>query len=143
MAATLDAADFVRSGGAVLARNTAIPGRPHRTWRHRNHLRLHHQAAPPDAVPVAKRFDCDQLFARSDFATDDPIERAAGEHLLDALGRHPGDMDMMGRLALLFGSLHPFGNPLLQVLDGIATDAKLDQMKRHFDVSAEVPMEWI
>jgi len=38
----------------------------------------------------------------------------------------------MGRLALLFGGLHPFGDPFLQVLHGIAADAKLDQDEAAF-----------
>ena len=38
---------------------------------------------------------------------------------------------MMGGLAFLFGSLDALSNPLPEVLDGVAADAKLDQMKRH------------
>lgn len=47
---------------------------------------------------------------------------------------------MMGRLAFLFGSLDPFGNPPPEILHGIAADAKFDQMKRHVLMSAPTLM---
>src|SRR5262249_38599758 len=110
--------------------------RPHRPWRDRNDLWLHHQPAPPYAILVAKRFDADQFLARGNFATDDPIERTTCKNLLHTFRGHPRDMDMMGRLPLLFGGLHPFSDPFPQVLHGVAADAKLDQMERHAGFNA-------
>jgi hypothetical protein len=96
---------------------------------------LHHQAASADAVLVAKRLDGDQLFARGDFAANDPIDRAARQQFLDALGRHPRDVDVMGRLAFAFGDLDAVGDPAFEILDGFGADRKLDQMERHVFIS--------
>src|SRR5216683_1941681 len=105
--------------------------RAHRPRRHRDHLGLHHQAAASNAVAVAKRFDCDDLFARGDLSADHPVQRTASEDFLDPLRRHPGDVHMTLRKALFPGRAHALGDPSLEFLDGLAANGKLDQMKRH------------
>jgi len=124
--------------GAEIRRNVVVgeiaPAleRPHRPLHHRDHLGLHHQPAASDAVLVAERLDRDELFARRDFTADHPIQRAAVEHLVDALRRHAGDMNVMRRQALLLGGSDALRDPALQLLDGLTTDGKLDDMKRHY-----------
>src|SRR5436190_5054433 len=91
--------------------------RPHRPWRHREHLGLHHNAAATDTVLVAKLLERNDLFPRGDLASDHPIKRAAGEDFILALGRHPRDVDMPLGQALFLGRRHSFGNPLLEFPD--------------------------
>src|SRR6185437_3040331 len=105
--------------------------RAHRTRHHPDHLRLHDEPATPDAVLVAKRLDRDDLLTRRDLAADHPVKRTAFQYLVDALGRHAGDMDVMARQTLALGGSHAFGDPALEFLEGLATDGKLDEMKRH------------
>src|ERR1700745_2944623 len=66
-----------------------------------------------------------------DITADHPIERAAGEDVLHALGRHPGDVDVALGQALGFGRLHALGDPSLEFFDGFTANGELDQMKRH------------
>jgi hypothetical protein len=41
-------------------------------------------------------------------------------------------VDVMTRQPLFLCGAHPLGNPAFQFLDGLASDGKLDNMKRHF-----------
>jgi hypothetical protein len=51
---------------------------------------------------------------------------------------------MVRRQAFLFGRLDALGDPTLQVLHGVATDTKLDQMEGHFfDLGTNTLVEWI
>ena len=78
-----------------------------------------------------KRFDGDELLARGDFAADHPVQRAAGQQFLDAFRHHAGDVNVPRRQTALPGLQRPFGDPTLEVFDGLAANGKFDEMKRH------------
>src|SRR5207237_200584 len=84
-----------------------------------------------DAVAIPEGLDAHDLLTRGDLAADDPIERAAGEDLVDPLRSHARDMDMQLRQALLLGREHALRDPFLQLFDRLAADGQLDQMQRH------------
>ena len=68
----------------------------------------------------------------SDLAADHPVDRAAVENLLGALGHHARGVDVLGLLdAALLLLVQLRADPVLEVLDRVGADAELDEMKRH------------
>ena len=74
-------------------------------------------------------------FPAKNLAADHPKQRAAIEDLLGPLRYHPGGVIALAlaRSQLTFG-LELLRDPVLQILDGIAADAKLDQVQHVFRV---------
>src|SRR6185312_3034185 len=95
------------------------------------HLGLHHDPATSDAVLVAERLDADDLLTGRDFTSDHPVQRSARKDLFHSFRYHAGDVYMALRKTFLLRGLHPFSNPLLEFLDGIAANGKLENVKRH------------
>ena len=62
-------------------------------------------------------------------AADHPIERAAVGEFGRALWHHAGGVDVLAGLAAGAAALLP--DPILEVLDRVAADAELDEMKGH------------
>src|SRR6185437_3921338 len=89
------------------------------------------------ALLVDERPHIDDAFAASDLALDDPIERTAVGEFLGTLGDHACRVDMLGLLAAALFVLKPLLDPALEVFDGIATDAKFDQIEGHFGLSLQ------
>ena len=93
------ARDPVEIGRRVLvleiapALERAIGPRPHR-----HAFRIEHQPAAADAVLVDERANIEDALAAKDFAADHPIDRAAAEDFLGALGHHAGGVEALGLL---------------------------------------------
>src|SRR5262245_36359856 len=97
----------------------------------RDQRRVAHDGAAWHAVLIDAWIEIEDPLAHADIALDHPVERAAIEHLLAALRHHARDMGQHRLLALaaLFGE--PLLLPLPQVIDAVAADAELDDMKWH------------
>src|SRR5262249_16735198 len=80
---------------------------------------------------VGEGLDADQLLAAGDLTLDDPIEGAAADELVAALGHHAGRVEMAAALA------HALLDPFLELGDRLDPDAELDQMQRHGGLHAE------
>src|SRR3954470_22557809 len=87
-------------------------------------LAVEHNAAAADAVLVPERLDAQNAFAAKQFAPDHPIERAAIEQFIDPFRHHAGTMEALSRLAGFLFLCVLLLDPVLEILDGIATDAK-------------------
>src|SRR6516165_11900737 len=99
------------------------------------HLGAEHHSAAANALLVHERADGPDGLATHDLAADHPIERAAVGELGRPLGNHPGRVQVLARLAPLLTLFEPHADPVLEVLDRVAADAKLDEMQRHGGLS--------
>src|SRR5262249_31913664 len=86
-----------------------------------------------DAFLVDERTHVEQALPAGNLAADHPVERAAVDQLIGALGHHAGAMHVLAGKAALLAVLEPLADPLLEVLDRVATDAKLDEIEGHDD----------
>src|ERR1041385_6320572 len=104
---------------------------PVRAWLHQLDLAVEHDAAAADAVLVPERLDAEDALAAEYLAPDHPEQRAAIQQLIHALRDHAGAVEALPRLAgfLFLGQL--LLDPVLEVLNGIAADAQLDEMQGH------------
>src|SRR5262245_47085147 len=62
-------------------------------------------------------------------AADHPVERAAVDQLVGALGDHAGTMQVLGLFTA--GAPALLADPVLQILDRVTTHAELDEMQCH------------
>src|SRR5262245_36602421 len=88
-------------------------------------LGLEHQMAAADAFLV------DEPLPAHDLAADHPVERAAVAQLVGALGHHARSVHVLGREPALPALLELLADPILEILDRVTADAKLDEMKGH------------
>src|SRR5262245_33451847 len=95
---------------------------------HQHQLAVEDEAASSDAVLVDEGTDVEHAFAAHDRAADDPEQRPAVDQLIHPLRHHAGGVDV---LALLL-AMQLLGDPVLQFLDRVAADAKLDEMQGHY-----------
>src|ERR1043165_1589633 len=95
-------------------------------------LAVEHDAAAADAILVPEWLDAQNALAAKHLAADHPKERAAVEQLIHPFRDHTGAMKAFPRLAGFLFLRVLFFDPVLQVLDGIATDAQLDEMQGHY-----------
>src|SRR5262249_35636980 len=116
-----------RPGGEV-ARARDRPPRPRLD---QDELGLEHQMTAADALLVDEWAHIQEPLPAHDLAADDPIERAAVAQLLGALGHHARPVHVLGREPALPALLEFLADPVLEVLDRVAADAKLDEMKGH------------
>ena len=116
-------------------RDSASPGMPGRAavrpTRAGNRARCGSGRYPPHR----RRAGCQDAFPAKNLAADDPKQRAAIDDLFRALRHHPGGVIALAlaRSQLTFG-FQLLRDPVLQILDGIAADAKLDQVQHVFRV---------
>src|SRR5262245_57916684 len=94
-------------------------------------LWLQHQVAAADPFLVDEWAHVDNALAAHDLTADHPIERAAVAQFVGALGHHTRPVHVLAREAAFPALLELLANPILEVLDGVATNAKLDEMKGH------------
>src|SRR5215510_9554813 len=71
----------------------------------------------------------DEPLPAGHLAADHPVERAAVDEFLGALGDHAGAMQVLGLLAA--GAPALLADPSLQILDRVTAHAELDEMQRH------------
>src|SRR5438067_2618024 len=119
---------FRRALRLEIAPALKCPERP-RLGEHQR--RLEHQPAAADAVPVPERPQVEEPLTAQDLPADHPIERAAGDQLGGALGHHAGGMPMLERQLAPFLLLQFLADPVAQIPDAVAADAKLDEMQGH------------
>src|SRR3954464_12768842 len=117
----------------VVARKVApaLEG-PIRAWLHELDLAIENDAAAADAVLVGERLDAQNALAAEHPASDHPKERAPLEQPLPPLRNHAGPMKAFPRLARFLFPGELLLDPVLQVLNGVATDAKFDEMQGHY-----------
>ena len=73
----------------------------------------------------------EDALAAHDLTADHPIERAAVAQLVRAFGRHARAMHVLARESAFPALLKLLPDPILEILDGVAADAKLDEMQSH------------
>ena len=73
--------------------------------------------ATSDTLGIGEGADIDQPLAGAELALDHPVERAAGDDLLDPLGHHAGAVRVFLRLASFFLGGHPLLDPFFMVAD--------------------------
>src|ERR1044072_7826252 len=95
------------------------------------HLAVEDDAATADAVLVGERLDAEDALAAEPLAPDPPEQRAAVEQLIHPFRDHAGAVEAFSRLAGLLLLRGLLLDPVLEVLDGIAADAELDEMQGH------------
>src|SRR6185503_7285252 len=91
---------------------------------------VEHQLAALDAVFAGGRAQGQNALAAGDLSADHPIKRAAGE-VLGALGLHAGGVDVLGLLPAPLFLAQLLLDPVFQVGDRVAADAKLDEVEGH------------
>ena len=96
-----------------------------------NRLRLEHQVAAPNPIPVRERAHIDDALPAHDLTADHPIKRSAVAQLGGAFGDHAGPVHVLAREAAFTALLELLLDPILEVADRITADTKLDEMKRH------------
>src|SRR5262245_58780507 len=94
-------------------------------------LRLQHQIAAADPALVDERAHVEEPLPAHYLAADHPVERAALAQLVGALGHHARAMQMLARQLTLPALRELLANPVLEVLDRVAADAELDEVKGH------------
>ena len=98
-----------------------------------NELRLKHQMAAADPAPIHERAYVDEPLPTHNLSADDPIERAAVAQLIGALWHHARAVHVLARQSTLARSLR-FSDPVLELLDRVTADTKLDEMQGHGDL---------
>jgi len=112
----------------------------------RHGLAIKHDVAAADALFVDEWADVEDPLPAHDLSANHPIERAAVEDLGRALRRHAGGMVTLApaRAGLpggLAARLELFVDPVLKVADGIAADAKFDEMQHLATPGASRPLQ--
>src|SRR5215472_3057946 len=105
--------------------------RPIRPRLDQDELGLEHQMAAADALLVDEWAHIEEPLPAHDLAADHPIERAAVAQLLGALGHHARPVHVLAREPTLPALLELLADPVLEIFDRVAADAKLDEMKGH------------
>ena len=99
--------------------------RPVRARRHAHQLRPQVQARETAALPINLRRDVDDRLTHLDQPLDHPVERAAIDHLVAALGHHAGVV------AQALAAFQTARLVVLELFDGFDPDTELAQMQRH------------
>src|SRR5262245_63957580 len=94
-------------------------------------LRLERQIAATDSALVDERAHVEERLPAHHLAADHPVERAAVAQLVGALGHHARAMQMLARELALLALRQLLADPALEVLDRVAADAELDEVKGH------------
>jgi hypothetical protein len=87
--------------------------------------------ATADSFLVHKWANIEDALATHDLTADHPIERAAVAQFVRALGHHARAVHVLARESAFPALLKLLPDPVLEILDGVASDAKLDEMKSH------------
>ena len=85
----------------------------------------------PHPLLIDERTHIEDPLAAHDLTPDHPVERAAPAQFARALGRHACPVHVLAREAPFPALFDLLADPLLKIMDGVAADAKFDQMKRH------------
>jgi hypothetical protein len=124
--------DTVEVARRVLGRKiTPALERAPRARLDQHELRLQHEMAAADPLLIDERPHVADALAAHDLTADHPVERAPVAQLVGALGRHARPVHVLARKAASPARLELLADPVLEVLDGVATDAKLDEMEGH------------
>src|SRR5262245_26535593 len=94
-------------------------------------LRLQHQIAATDPTLVDERAHVEESLPAHHLAADHPVERAALAQVAGTLGHHARSMQMLARELALLALRELLADPALEVLDRVAADAELDEVKGH------------
>src|SRR5262245_18999487 len=105
--------------------------RPPRPRLDQGELGLEHQMAAADPFLVDEWPHVDEPLPAHDLAADHPVERAAVAQLVGALGHHARPVHVLEREPALPALLELLADPILEILDRVTADAKLDEMKGH------------
>src|SRR6516165_1068944 len=100
-------------------------------------LGLEHQITPTDSRLVNERAHIDEPLAAKNPTTDHPVKRAALAQLVGTLWHHARAMHVLARQSAPLARFEACANPLSEVFDRIAANAKLDEMERH-----RMPRAW-
>jgi hypothetical protein len=103
---------------------------PPRSRLDQNEFWLEHQMTPAHTRPVHQGTHIQKPLPAQHIAANYPEERPVLAQLIRALGHHARFVDVLAGLALTPPLLELAGDPLLQLLDGVATDAQLNEMER-------------
>src|SRR5262249_7984447 len=96
-----------------------------------------HQITPTDSHLVNERAHIDEPLAAKNPTTDHPVKRAALAQLAGTLWHHARAMHVLARQSAPLARFEACANPLSEVFDRIAANAKLDEMERH-----RMPRAW-
>ena len=102
---------------------------------------LEHKMAPAHPGLVDEGPYINQALPAHHFAADHPIQRAAVAQLIGTLGHHAGSVHVLARQSAFCALLEPLRDPMLQVLDRVAADTKLDEVEsqRFLPIGARSP----
>jgi hypothetical protein len=103
---------------------------PPRSRLDQNYFWVEHQMAPSHTRPIHQGTHVQKPLPAQHVAANYPKERPVMAQLIRALRHHARFVDVLAGLALTPPLLELAGDPLLQLLDGVATDAQLYEMKR-------------
>src|ERR1700730_7911913 len=103
-------------------------------WCNEDYFGIEHQRAASDALFVNEGPHRKDALAAHDFAADHPIERAAVDKFVRALGHHARGVDALRLFAVLPFLLELFLDPVLEIADRVTTDAELDEMEWHASI---------
>jgi len=134
--------DPVEIARAIFAREVSPAlKRPPGSGLDKNELGLEHKMAPAHPGFVDERPYVNQELPAHHFAADHPIQRAAVAQLVDTLGDHAGSVHVLARQSAFCALLEPLRDPMLQVLDRVAADTKLDEVEsqRFLPIGARSP----
>lgn len=105
--------------------------RPPRPRVHQHEFRLKHQLTTSDTGFVDVRAHVDKRLPAHHSPSDHPIKRAAISKFIGALGHHARSVHMLALKAALPAFALFLADPILEILDRVATDTELDKMKSH------------
>lgn len=100
-----------------------------RTGLDRHNDRVEHEVALTDALFVNIGPQLDEALTTQYFPANHPIDRTAIDQFSGALWHHASAMQMFGLLAARATTL--LTDPVLKILDRIATHTELDEMQCH------------
>jgi len=103
---------------------------PPRSRLDQNYFWVEYQMAPSHTRPIHQGTHVQKPLPAQHVAANYPKERPVMAQLIRALRHHARFVDVLAGLALTPPLLELAGDPLLQLLDGVATDAQLYEMKR-------------
>jgi hypothetical protein len=122
--------DPIEIARAIFAREVSPAlKRPPRSGLDKNEPGLEHKMASAHPGFVDERPYINQALPAHHFAADHPIQRAAVTQLVGTLGHHAGSVHVLARQSAFRALLEPLRDPMLQVLDRVAADAKLDEVE--------------
>src|SRR5262245_26019525 len=87
--------------------------------------------ATAHSLPVHEWTNVEDALAAHDLAADHPVEGASVAQLVRTFGHHARAVHVLARESALSALLKLLPDPILEILDGVAADAKLDEMQSH------------